>query len=69
MAADAPGGPPAAQPDPLRVEADGGHRVDELVEFEPVEDRGFPRGVQAQHDDVEGLEGCQTGQTGPHFTG
>ena len=66
MAADAPGGPCAAQPDPLRVKADGGHRVDELVEFEPVQDCGFPRRVQAQHDDVQRLEGGQVGETVPH---
>ncbi|TNN74072.1 hypothetical protein EYF80_015713 [Liparis tanakae] len=40
-----------AQLDLLGVEPDGGNRVDELVEFESVEDRGLPGGVQAQHDD------------------
>ena len=66
VAADAPGGPRAAQTDPLRVEADGGHRVDELVEFQPVQDGGFPRRVQTEHDDVQGREGGQVGEAVPH---
>ena len=40
MTADALRGA-VAQPDLLGVEADGGHRVDELVEFESVQDGGF----------------------------
>lgn len=69
VAADAPGGPCAAQPDPLRVEADGGHRVDELVEFQPVEHGGFARRVQAEHYYMQGLEGGQIGETIPHLAG
>lgn len=37
----------------LAVEADGGHRVEVLVELEPVERGGLAGGVQAQHDDVQ----------------
>ena len=69
VAADAPGGPRAPQPDPLRVEADGGHRVDELVEFQPVQHGGFTCGVQPQHDYVQGLECSQIGETIPHLAG
>lgn len=56
-----------AQPDLLRVEADRGDRVDKLVEFESVKDRGFPSRVQTQHDDVERLEGRDVGEAVPHF--
>lgn len=65
VAADALGRA-VAQLDLLRVEADGGHRVHELVELEPVEHRGLAGRVQTQHDDVQGLEGRDVGRDVAH---
>ena len=65
VAADALGRA-VAQLDLLGVEADRRDRVDELVEFESVQDGGLPGRVQPQHHDVQGLEGRDVGEAVAH---
>lgn len=53
--------------DLLAVEANCGHRVEVLVEFEAVKSRRLSCRIQPQHDDVEGplreVEGVQYSST------
>lgn len=57
----------------LAVEANGGHRVEVLVELEAVQRRRLSCRVQSQHDDVESplreVEGVQYASTPPSSVG
>lgn len=67
MTAD-PFGRPVAELDLLGVEADGGDGVDEFVELQAVEHGGLTSRIQAEHDDVQGLERGNVGEAVPHLT-